>query len=205
MTTRNHVFLIQDFERVCRGEASLETSGLDLHLSDQADCFYLAFEHGRVCVVTVRISYSGSCSPTHVLSFDFDFDFFQSFGLHIITIDRDQGDSTDLAKIMLVQPFVRFTAAHSYEISCLQLTDRRVYFTWDDAKRRRDITLFKDEKNTLDPLSPGASSTVEQLDELWDRMVHEFSRHYHTLIRGAAHVLTNYLFLASSGHFRWLY
>src|SRR5258708_10456986 len=61
MTTRSHVFLIRDFERVCRGEASLETSGLELHLSDQADCFYLAFEHGRVCVVTVRISYSGSC------------------------------------------------------------------------------------------------------------------------------------------------
>src|SRR5258708_10399102 len=63
MTTRSHVFLIRDFERVCRGEASLETSGLELHLSDGIEeCFYLAFEHGRVCVVTVRISYSGSCS-----------------------------------------------------------------------------------------------------------------------------------------------
>ena len=94
---------------------------------------------------------------------------------------------------MLVQPFVR--AARSREVSCLQLTDRRVYFTWDEAKRRRDITLFKDEKNTLDPLSPGASSTVEQLDELWGRMELEFSRHYHTLIRGAAHVLTNKSFV----------
>jgi hypothetical protein len=61
MTNGIHVFLIRDFERICRGEASLETSGLDLHLSDRAECFYLAFEHGRVCVATVRISYSGSC------------------------------------------------------------------------------------------------------------------------------------------------
>ncbi len=121
-----------------------------------------------------------------MLSFDFDFQF---LGLYIIAVDRDQGDSTDLAKIVLVQPFVR--AARSREVSCLQLTDRRVYFTWDDAKRRRDITLFKDEKNTLDLLSPGASSTVEQLDDPWGPMPFEVGRHYHTLIHGAAHVLTN--------------
>ena len=131
----------------------------------------------------------GLAARTHVLSFDFEF--FQSLGLYIIAVDRDQGDSTNLAKIMLVQPFVRFTAAHRREISCMQLTDRRVYFTWDDAKRRRDITLFKDEKNTLDLLSPGASSTVEQLDDPWGPMPFEVGRHYHTLIHSAAHVLTN--------------
>jgi hypothetical protein len=74
----------------------------------------------------------------------------------------------------------------------MQLTDRRVYFTWDDDKRRQDITLFED--NTLDVLSPGASSTVEQL-EPWVRMEPEFGRHYHTLIWGAAHVLTHKLFI----------
>src|SRR5258708_38719606 len=129
----------------------------------------------------------GLAARTHVLSFDFEF--FQSLGLYIIAVDRDQGDSTDLAKIMLVQPFVRFTATHPREISCMQLTDRRVYFTWDDENRCRDITLFKD--NTLDLLSPAASSTVKQLDDPWGRMELEFGRHYHTLIRGAAHVLTN--------------
>ncbi len=55
MTTRSHVILIRDFERICRGETSVETSGPILHLSRQAECFYLAFEHGHVCVATVRI------------------------------------------------------------------------------------------------------------------------------------------------------
>jgi hypothetical protein len=96
-------------------------------------------------------------------------------------------------------------AAHSCEMFCLQPTDRRVYFTWDDIKRRQDITLFEDEKNTLDLFSPGASSTGEQLDDPWDRLELEFGRHYHTLIRGAAHLLANILSLASRGHFRWLY
>jgi hypothetical protein len=56
LTTRGHVFLIRDFERVCRGETSLETCRTALNLS-RAKCFYLAFEHGRVCVATVRTIY----------------------------------------------------------------------------------------------------------------------------------------------------
>lgn len=56
LTTRSLVFLIRDFERVCRGETSLETSRTALNLS-RAKCFYLAFEHGRVCVATVRAIY----------------------------------------------------------------------------------------------------------------------------------------------------
>jgi hypothetical protein len=80
MTTRNHVFLIRDFERVCRGETSLETSGLDLHLSDRAECFNLAFEHGRICVFTVRsISYSGPYSA-YSCAFFLIFDFFSPLG-----------------------------------------------------------------------------------------------------------------------------
>lgn len=78
-------------------------------------------------------------------------------------------------------------AALEHEISCMQLTDRRVYFTWVDVRRRLDIPLFKDEKTGLDLLSPNeASSTVEQLDELRDRVDPEFGRHHHTLIRDAA-------------------
>lgn len=57
MTSISRVILIRDFERIIRGETSLETSGPVLHLSEQAECFYLAFEHGRVCVATVRTVY----------------------------------------------------------------------------------------------------------------------------------------------------
>lgn len=93
----------------------------------------------------------------------------------------------DLTKVLLVQPFFGPAAAHSHDISCIQLTDRRVYFTWDDARRRLDIPLFKDEKAGLDLLSPKeASSTVEQLDEPRDQVDLEFGRHHHTPIRDAA-------------------
>lgn len=179
MTTRSHVFLIRDFERICRGEISFETSGTVLHLSEQADCSYLAFEHGRVCVATVRIS-----NPllSRVLMF-----FFKSLGLYIIAVDRDQGDLNDLAKVLFVQPFFGPAVAHSPDISCMQLTDRRVYFTWDDTTRRLDLPLFKDEKPGLDLLSPeSSSSTVEQLGEIQDRVGLEIGRHHHTLIRDAA-------------------
>lgn len=174
MTTRSHVFLIRDFERICRGETSLETSGTVLHLSSQADCSYLAFEHGRVCVATVRIS--NSLLSRVLMSF------FKSLGLYIIAIDRDQ----DLTKVLFVQPFFGPVIARSPDISCMQLTDRRVYFTWDDTARRLDLPLFKDEKPGLDLLSPKASSsTVEQLGGLQDRVGLEIGRHHHTLIRDA--------------------
>jgi hypothetical protein len=82
-----------------------------------------------------------------------------------------------------VRPFLGLIAALEHDISCMQLTDRRVYFTWDDITRRLDIPLFKDEKIELDLLSPNrSSSTVEQLDEQRD----QFGRHHHTLIRDAA-------------------
>jgi hypothetical protein len=80
MTTRNQVFLVRDFERICRGETSVETSGQVLHLSGQAKCHYLAFENGHVCVATVRISNS-ALARTHVLSLFFRL-FIVSWTLH---------------------------------------------------------------------------------------------------------------------------
>ena len=86
-----------------------------------------------------------------------------------------------------MRPFLGLIAALEHDISCIQLTDRRVYFTWDDIGRRRDIPLFKDEKTELDLLSPEeASSTVEQSDGQQDRVGPEFGRHHHTLIRDVA-------------------
>ena len=118
--------------------------------------------------------------------------YFQSLGLYIITVDRDQGDLNDLTRVLFVQPFPISGpgAVRSYDISCMQLSDRRIYFTWGDARRRLDIPLFRDNKTGLDLLSPKASSTVEQLDELRYRVDLEFGRHHHTLIRDAAMSLT---------------
>ena len=54
MSHRRRVVFIQDFERICRGETSLERAGLSLSIRAQDECCYLGFEHGRVCVATVR-------------------------------------------------------------------------------------------------------------------------------------------------------
>jgi hypothetical protein len=66
MSATSDVFLIRDFERICRGEISLEASGPVLHLPGQTECYYLAFEHGHVSVATVRTSNSALARP-HVL------------------------------------------------------------------------------------------------------------------------------------------
>ncbi|KAH9026256.1 hypothetical protein EDB83DRAFT_1927333 [Lactarius deliciosus] len=49
---RKGVVFIRDFERICRGEISLEQAGLVLNIPPGYICCYLGFEHGRVCVAT---------------------------------------------------------------------------------------------------------------------------------------------------------
>jgi len=56
LAARSRVLLVRNFERICRGEISLEDAGQVLRLLPRDICFYLAFEHGRICVATVRIS-----------------------------------------------------------------------------------------------------------------------------------------------------
>ena len=101
---------------------------------------------------------------------------FQSLGLHIFAVGESQGDSTSLEKVVLVQPCTgpvledesRF---RPYGISCMQLTDRRVYFTWDHIRRRRNIPLFTNEDSTIDISSPGAPTKVmkwEDAEPGWD-------------------------------------
>ena len=58
-TTGNRVVFIRDFERICRGETSIEDAGQVLLLLEgydgYDDVYHIAFEHGRVCVATVRV------------------------------------------------------------------------------------------------------------------------------------------------------
>jgi hypothetical protein len=68
LTTRSRVIFIRDFERICRGEISLAHAGQVLRLLPDDPCFYLAFEHGRVCVATVCIFSTHSTSLARHLS-----------------------------------------------------------------------------------------------------------------------------------------
>jgi hypothetical protein len=56
LASRLRVLLVRDFERICRGETTLKDSGHALRIQPPDECCYLAFEHGRVCVATVRNS-----------------------------------------------------------------------------------------------------------------------------------------------------
>jgi hypothetical protein len=48
---------------------------------------------------------------------------------------------------VIVRPYLDSAPTRNHGFSCMQLTDRRIYFTWEDA-RRRDVPLLKDEGNT---------------------------------------------------------
>ena len=60
LSGERRVVFIQDFERICRGETTFEWAGLVLGIRPEEICSYLIFQHGRVCVATVRIFI---CSP----------------------------------------------------------------------------------------------------------------------------------------------
>ncbi|KAH9004529.1 hypothetical protein EDB86DRAFT_2825674 [Lactarius hatsudake] len=98
LSVKRRVMFIRDFERICRGETSLE----------------------------------------------------QIRGLYVFTFGADLS-----ARAAFVRPSEN-ALARSY-ISCMQLTDRRIYFTWEDSRRRQDITLFEDAENAQElprPITP---------------------------------------------------
>ncbi|KAH9165098.1 hypothetical protein EDB89DRAFT_341997 [Lactarius sanguifluus] len=126
LSGNRRVMFIRDFERICRGETSLEQAGLVLGIPPEDTCCYLGFEHGRVCVATIQ-------------------------GLYVFTFDADLS-----ARAAFVRPSKKAPPTRSY-ISCMQLTDRRIYFTWKDSRRRQDITLFEDAENAQElpgPITP---------------------------------------------------
>ncbi|KAF8268347.1 hypothetical protein EI94DRAFT_1188757 [Lactarius quietus] len=134
LSGRRRVVFIRDFERICRGETSLERAGLSLSMGSQDQCCYLGFEHGRVCVATMQ-------------------------GFYIFTFGPDLS-----AKAAFVRPS-KEPSADSHPISCMQLTDRRIYFTWEDARRREDIPLFEDTEQELP--TPIAQPSGRELEGLW--------------------------------------
>jgi len=138
LTSKVRVLVIRDFERICRGEMSLEAAGQVVRLKLRDKCYYLAFEHGRICVASLG-------------------------GLYVFNVNR--GTSIDSLKVVVVRPFLNSPAPH-HTISCMQLTDRRIYFTWDE-ENRRNVPLYKDDESTADPYWSMFSSMVEPLGLPW--------------------------------------
>ncbi|KAH9174787.1 hypothetical protein EDB89DRAFT_471990 [Lactarius sanguifluus] len=128
LSGKRRVMFIRDFERICRGETSLEQAGLILSIQPEDTCHYLDFEHSHVCVATTQ-------------------------GLYIFAFDRDNS-----ARAAFVRPSESAPdRSPSYPISCLQLTEGRLYFTWENTRRRQDVPLFEDPENAQElsrPIAP---------------------------------------------------
>jgi hypothetical protein len=61
-------------------------------------------------------------------------------------------------KAVYVQPYN--TAERARDVSCMQLTDRRVYFTWKNA-RHWGVEVFRDEESFLE-LSPPTTPPADE-------------------------------------------
>jgi len=85
----------------------------------------------------------------------------QRHALYIFNVDG--GDSIDL-KVVSVRPYLDSVPTSNHKFGCMRLTDRRIYFAWEDA-RRRDVPLYKDEADTRP--EPSATSTAEPSQEAW--------------------------------------
>jgi hypothetical protein len=90
-------------------------------------------------------------------------------GLYIFTFGPDLS-----AKAVFVQPS-KNPSADSHPISCMQLTDRRIYFTWEDTRRRPDIALFEDAENAQELPPPIAPTLSREFQGLWARRFGEYS------------------------------
>jgi len=49
LSKKRRVLFIQDFERICRGDTTIERAALVLNIRPEDTCSCLDFEHGRVC------------------------------------------------------------------------------------------------------------------------------------------------------------
>ena len=143
LSERHRVIFIRDFERIYRGETTFERAAVVLGIRPEDICYDLGFEHDRVCVATVRVS------QVHLVVNYVHVDL-QVHGLYIFTFGPDLS-----AKAVFVRPS-HDPSAKSSLTGSMQLTDRRIYFTWEDLSHRQDIPLYEDA-----PLYENAEDALE--------------------------------------------
>jgi len=49
----------------------------------------------------------------------------------------------------------------------MQLIDRRIYLTWEDARLLEEVPLYEDRESALEPSFPGIQSRTESFPEAW--------------------------------------
>ena len=139
LSEKRRVLFIRNFERICRGETTFERAGHVLNIQPEDICSCLGFEHVRV-----------SQSPFVVARVHVGL---QLQGLYIFTYGPD---------LSAKAAFVRSSLAGSRPIGCMQLTDHRMFFTWEDRRRREDIPMLEDAGNALE--LPPPPTEIPSLD-----------------------------------------
>ena len=133
LSEKRRVIFIRDFQRICRGKTTFEKAGVVLDLRPEDTCHDLGFNHGHICVATVRISKVYLVlARVHVR--------LEAHGFYIFTFGPDLS-----VKAGFVRPSNDPSGRRGLSLKgCMQITDRRLYFTWEDSRRRQDIPLFED-------------------------------------------------------------
>ncbi|CCM03953.1 uncharacterized protein FIBRA_06106 [Fibroporia radiculosa] len=131
----NRLLLVQDFERIIKDEVELTDVALEVHLPNQlkrGSSVYLAYEHGRVSVVTASGVYILTLDVARHGLFDpsrFADDTYVAPGM----IENIPSLPPDIPFPYLSAVFVpRLRHGYAlYQVSCLQMTATKVFLTWD--------------------------------------------------------------------------
>ncbi|KAA1477050.1 hypothetical protein DENSPDRAFT_884770 [Dentipellis sp. KUC8613] len=138
---RECVILIENFERICRQECTFADIAVELRLGPGASLStYLALEHGRVCVATtdkllilhLDASAHGVKPPQRAP--------------HLFRQPLPSFPRLAVHGVPPLDSHLAFVA-----LSCVQLSDRRVFFTWNAAHRPPDLELYQDPDESPQP------------------------------------------------------
>ncbi|KAH9942220.1 uncharacterized protein BXZ73DRAFT_41118 [Epithele typhae] len=139
------ILLIRDFERIVRGEipfriAALECGGVIPTSTDEQFSTYLSFENGRLGFATTSGIYLATLEPRrHLVDEE----------LLVPPLARPPPPAI-LETPGLSFPHVLFSSLPFYyarkqlhKVSCLQITETRLFFVWDAKYRRHCIERFR--------------------------------------------------------------
>ncbi|KAF8271814.1 hypothetical protein EI94DRAFT_1827289 [Lactarius quietus] len=130
LSSERRLVFVRDFERVCRGETTLEQAALVLGIPNGL-CLQLVFKHGRVYVATVQ-------------------------GHYIFTFGSDRSvKAVYVRSNNSTMPRIRLGWT-----GCMMVTDRRIYFMTDERRRRdiplfEDIENSRELPPPIPPTSAG--------------------------------------------------
>ncbi|OBZ69689.1 hypothetical protein A0H81_10461 [Grifola frondosa] len=143
----NRLVVIREFERVIKGQIALRDAALELDITipeiDRSEHFpdfsvYLAYEYGRVAVITTSGLFILTLDPTHHGLLDFDVPCTNGT-IRSRTVEGLTSASPDVSYPNILVSCVPYFAGKQAlgKLTCLQITDTKVYVVWDSRYMQR--------------------------------------------------------------------